>query len=176
MLIALSALSFLGGLVTAAQAGPVHTATAPDHLVSLGRNTAPALQQALDALVTGSSATETTAAGYGPNAEAKPTLLLFLFKRPAGEPPKARLEEVGTEITAGTKKMAGTTVSDPTPVDPGPLGGSAECWTVHSQTNIVVFCVWASNGLVGAVEEPSTDAEKTGGVMRAVRSEIEKVG
>lgn len=153
--------------------------TVPDQILGRPRITQPSIQTAVDAGVASmrqaqQGVTGTVAAAYGNVAKRDVVLVVAAYKLTVN--PATTLDSLVEGITASG--MTNVTMAD---VDPGPLGGVAQCGNATASTATVpkmlmALCVWVDNGSFGSV----TMYFKTGKQLAAefvhIRSAVEHTG
>ncbi|NBE82117.1 hypothetical protein [Micromonospora rubida] len=122
--------------------------TAPATLAGRAKATDPALQTAVEGMISEMKSTvqnETSTAGAFYGDMAKNDLVMIAAASGLVTDPKKELDDTFTGI--GTE----LTVSNVVAVDPGPLGGEARCGDGKSEGVKLGVCAWADKGSVGMI-------------------------
>lgn len=160
---------FVWDLANAPAAGPAVTVHAPESVGGRARTTDDAWAQAgartvREAFADG--ATVVVLETYG-TAQDKTTMMVFAAAGPIGSPERA----VSNLILS--VKQRGYTVADFNVIDPGPLGGVAQCGRVSGDGAETVMCVWADHGSNGIIEWYFSSLDEARTEFAGVRAEIE---
>jgi len=108
--------------------------------------------------------------------------LMAAFYAPDEDPTRGVLVVAGTQllINPGGQLDAafrdlgrgGTPVTAVTPVDPGPMGGSARCGQAQAAGVPMAICAWADHGSVGMVLAYRRGVLESADLMKTIRTEV----
>jgi hypothetical protein len=86
----------------------------------------------------------------------------------------AALRDPAGELDAafGAAGAGGLPVTGVSPVDPGPLGGTARCGEAVAEGVTVAVCGWADHGSLALMVFFSRSVDESAGLLRDVRAEV----
>jgi hypothetical protein len=78
------------------------------------------------------------------------------------------IDDPTAEVTFGDTR----TMRDPHSIEPGPLGGVAECGTAQSSGTTLFICTWADHGSIGAVAMVNVEPAEGENLFRRIRAAV----
>lgn len=150
------------------------TLSAPDSVAGLQKLTDPQFQQLSDemtsSLKSDIKASSAIGAFYAPNGDKTHAVLV------AGA--ATLILNPGTQLKGAFQGLASSdlSVSNIGSVDPGSMGGKAECGQAESSGIPIGVCAWVDHGAVGMVIAFSHTPAETADLMRTIRPQVEHRG